>query len=147
MAPKHYILRTSWVVGRGDNFVRTMVDLANKNISPTVVSDQIGRLTFTSELVRAIDHLLTNQVAYGTYNISNEGPSASWADITREIFNILGRDDLTVTDTTTKEYYQDKPGIAPRPLQSTLDLSKIQSVGFISSNWQENLKEYLTNEN
>jgi dTDP-4-dehydrorhamnose 3,5-epimerase/reductase len=58
LAPKHYILRTSWVIGEGNNFVRTMLGLGQKGISPTVVADQIGRLTFTSELVRAIDHLL-----------------------------------------------------------------------------------------
>ncbi len=147
LTPKHYTLRTSWVIGEGNNFVRTMAGLAEKDISPTVVHDQIGRLTFTSELVRAIDHLLTNQAPFGTYNVSNSGDSASWADITREIFKNLGRDDLTVTDTTTEEYYKGKSGIAPRPLQSTLDLSKIQTTGFKPRDWQENLVEYLKGEN
>ena len=86
LAPKHYILRTSWVIGEGKNFVRTMIGLGQKGIAPTVVADQIGRLTFTSELVRAIDHLLSNLAPYGTYNVSNGGGAASWADITREIF-------------------------------------------------------------
>src|SRR4051812_14218213 len=54
LAPKHYILRTSWVIGEGKNFVRTMLSLGERGISPKVVADQIGRLTFTSELVRAI---------------------------------------------------------------------------------------------
>lgn len=143
LAPKFYILRTSWVIGEGKNFVRTMTQLAEKDISPTVVHDQIGRLTFTSELVRAIDHLLTNNVAYGTYNVSNGGESVSWADITRAIFELLGRNDLKVTNTTTAEYFAGKTGIAPRPLQSTLSLDKIQASGFKSTNWQENLKTYL----
>lgn len=144
LSPKHYILRTSWVIGEGKNFVRTMLGLAEKNISPTVVSDQIGRLTFTSELVRAIDHLLQNKSPYGTYNLSNEGEPASWADITREIFKLAGREDLTVTDITTAEYYKDKEGIAPRPLQSTLSLEKIHSIGFASTTWQEELKKYVS---
>ena len=59
LAPKHYILRTSWIIGEGKNFVRTMLELGKKGVNPSVVSDQIGRLTFTSELVRAIDHLLS----------------------------------------------------------------------------------------
>ncbi len=143
LAPKHYLLRTSWVIGEGNNFVRTMAGLAQKDISPTVVHDQVGRLTFTNELVRAIDHLLTNNHAYGTYNVSNSGESASWADITRQIFKVLGRDDLTVTNTTTQEYFKDKQGIAPRPLQSTLDLSKIQATGFASKDWKEDLAKYL----
>jgi dTDP-4-dehydrorhamnose 3,5-epimerase len=168
LAPKFYILRTSWVIGEGKNFVRTMVSLAEKNISPTVVHDQIGRLTFTSELVRAIDHLLfgkseinekkindkvtkqetgnrKNAFPYGTYNVTNDGESVSWADVTRAIYGLLGRDDLTVSNTTTVEYFAGKPGIAPRPLQSTLDLSKIQQTGFSSIDWRDDLANYLKN--
>ncbi|MFO0971798.1 MAG: NAD(P)-dependent oxidoreductase [Candidatus Saccharimonadales bacterium] len=146
LAPKHYILRTSWVIGDGNNFVRTMLGLGKKGISPTVVGDQIGRLTFTSELVRAIDHLLTAQAAYGTYNLSNGGESASWADITREIFKLGGFTELTVTDTSTEEYFASKPEAAPRPLQSTMDLSKIEATGFTLTDWQTELKAYIENE-
>lgn len=143
IAPKHYILRTSWVIGDGPNFVRTMVGVAEKDISPTVVSDQVGRLTFTDTLVDAIAHLLAAKVEFGTYNVSNDGNPASWAEITREIFKQLGRDDLSVTDTTTAEYFASKEGIAPRPLQSTLSLDKIKATGFTPANWQEELKKYL----
>ena len=143
---KHYILRTTWVIGEGKNFVRTMLGLAEKGISPTVVADQIGRLTFTSELVRAIDYLLTNQSPYGTYNVTNDGPLASWAEITRKIFNLAGYDNLTVTDTTTAEYFADKEGIAPRPLGSDMSLEKIHSTGFISQNWQDELEKYINKE-
>ena len=143
--PKHYLLRTSWVIGDGKNFVRTMLSLAGKGVSPTVVADQIGRLTFTSELVRAIDHLLSNNAKAGTYNVSNGGDSVSWAEITREIFKLAGAD-LTVTDTTTAEYFAGKEGIAPRPLKSTLDLKKIQATGFEPRDWREDLKEYIEKE-
>lgn len=140
---KHYILRTSWVIGDGKNFVRTMMGLAERDISPTVVHDQIGRLTFTSELVRAIGHLLTSGANYGIYNVSNSGKPASWADITRNIFNQLGRDDLTVTNTTTAEYYAGKENIAPRPLQSMLELGKIQATGFVPADWEHDLEQYI----
>lgn len=141
-AAKHYIFRTSWVVGEGKNFVRTMLDLADKNIPPTVVSDQIGRLTFTSELVKAINHFLDRTPNYGTYNISNDGEAVSWAAITRSIFNIVNRSDLTVTDITTHDYFASKENIAPRPLNSTLDLSKINAVGFKPQDWLVALKAY-----
>ncbi len=55
---RHYLLRTSWVIGDGHNFVRTMAGLAERGVSPSVVDDQHGRLTFTAELARAIRHLL-----------------------------------------------------------------------------------------
>jgi len=145
IVPKHYVLRTSWVIGEGKNFVRTMLDLGQKGIAPTVVADQIGRLTFTSELVRAIDHLLKTGSPFGTYNVSNDGGTASWADITRRIFQIAGFD-LNVTDTTTAEYFADKPGIAPRPLSSVLDLSKLQSTGFESRDWDIDLEMYVNRE-
>jgi dTDP-4-dehydrorhamnose 3,5-epimerase len=145
LLPKFYILRTSWVIGEGNNFVRTMLGLGQKGINPSVVSDQIGRLTFTSELVRAIDHLLTSQAPSGTYNVSNEGPSVSWADITRKIFE-LAEFAQTVTDITTAEYYKDKESIAPRPLLSTLDLTRIQSSGFTSTDWEADLKNYIAKE-
>lgn len=145
-APKHYILRISWLIGDGNNFVRTMLGLGKKSVSPTVVADQVGRLTFTSELVKAIDHLLTSQAAFGTYNVSNGGESASWAEITREIFKLGGFDTLSVTDTTTEAYFAGKPGIAPRPLQSTLDLSKLEATGFTSTDWHKDLEAYIASE-
>ncbi len=145
LAPKFYILRTSWVIGEGKNFVHTMLDLGQKGINPNVVADQIGRLTFTSELVRAIDHLLTKNPDYGTYNVSNSGEPTSWADITRNIFELAGYENK-VTDTTTAEYYAGKEGIAPRPLQSSLSLDKLKSTGFVSTDWADNLRQYIQKE-
>lgn len=140
---RFYLLRTTWVIGEGKNFVRTMLGLAEKNISPTVVHDQIGRLTFTSELVRIIDHLLSTQAPFGTYNATNDGPLESWADITRRIFELAGRNDLTVTNTTTAEYFAGKDGIAPRPLGSDMSLNKLHSTGFTSRDWTHDLKDYI----
>jgi dTDP-4-dehydrorhamnose reductase len=145
LAPKHYILRTSWVIGEGNNFVRTMLGVAHKGINPTVVADQIGRLTFTSELVRAINHLLTSGAEGGTYNVTNGGKSASWADITRRIYELAGLENAVI-DTTTTEYYVGKENIAPRPLQSELDLSKLAATGFTSVDWETDLRKYIEKE-
>ena len=145
LVPKHYILRTSWVIGEGNNFVRTMISLGHKGIAPTVVADQVGRLTFTSELARIIDHLIKTTPNYGTYNSTNSGDPAGWADVARKIFK-LGGFDLQVTDTTTAEYFANKPGTAPRPLNSVLDPTKLDQTGFVSHDWQEDLKTYITKE-
>jgi dTDP-4-dehydrorhamnose 3,5-epimerase len=143
IVPKQYTLRTTWLIGEGKNFVRTMLGLAEKGVSPTVVADQVGRLTFTSELVRAIDHLLTAQAPYGTYNVTNDGTPASWADITREIFAVAGYSTLTVTNTTTADYFAQKPGVAPRPLESEMALDKLHATGFTSRDWRDDLREYI----
>jgi dTDP-4-dehydrorhamnose 3,5-epimerase len=143
--PKHYIVRVSWLIGDGNNFVRTMLGLGAKGIEPKVVADQVGRLTFATELVRGIDHLLSTEAPFGTYNLSNEGQPTSWADVTRAVFEYAGYN-LQVFDTTTEEYFADKPEAAKRPLQSTLALDKIESTGFTPHDWRDDLKAYIRKE-
>jgi len=143
--PKHYLLRTSFVIGEGKNFVRIMLELGKKGINPAVIADQSGRLTFTSELVRAIDHLLSKQAPSGTYNVSNGGEPTSWAGLTREIFRLAGYANQ-VSDTTTEAYYKDKAETAQRPLNSVLDLAKIEATGFQPKDWHEDLADYVKKE-
>ena len=143
--PKHYIFRTDSVVGDGKNFVRTMLDLAKKGVEPTVVADQVIRPTFTVELAKAIKFLADKSADFGIYNLTNEGEAVSWADFTRAIFKEAGFD-LKVNDTTLAEYAAGKPNFAPRPLNSVLDLSKIESVGFTPKDWRVDLSEYVKKE-
>ncbi len=141
--PRHYIARTTWVVGEGKNFIEIMKSLAVKGVEPSVVNDQIGRLTFTDDLANGIVHLIETNAPYGTYNITNDGQSVSWADIAKKTFELSGYNPDSVSGVTTAEYYADKKGIAPRPLQSTLNIAKIQSTGFAPREWDVALREYL----
>ena len=141
--PRHYLLRTSWVIGDGHNFVRTMAALAEKGVSPSVVSDQIGRLTFAGELSRATRHLVDARAAYGTYNVSNGGPATSWADLAKSVFELCGREPGDVTPVTTAEYVGDKPGISPRPQHSTMSLAKLRATGFEPEDALVALRRYL----
>lgn len=141
--PKHYLVRTSWVIGEGKNFVLTMKSLAERDIKPSVVNDQIGRLTFTTDLAAGIKHLIDTQAPYGTYNLSNEGQPASWADIAKKVYEAVGKSAGDITPVSTAEYYKDKEDIAPRPLQSTLDLAKIKATGFVPDDWDKALHHYL----
>jgi dTDP-4-dehydrorhamnose 3,5-epimerase len=129
LAPRHYLLRTSWVIGDGKNFVRTMQMLAGNGVSPSVVDDQVGRLTFTGELSRATHHLLDSGSPYGTYNLSNSGPVTSWCDLAQEVFRLSGRSADDVSPVSTAEYTAGKD-TAPRPSNSVLDLAKIEATGF-----------------
>lgn len=142
LVPRRYLLRTSWVVGDGKNFVRTMLDLARRGVNPAVVSDQIGRPTFTAELARAIDHLHLVRAAYGTYNVSNGGPPVSWAGFAREIYRRAGLPN-TVADITTAAYNAGAGGVAPRPLASSLALDKLEATGFAPRDWRQDLEDYL----
>ena len=140
---KHYIIRTSWVIGDGRNFVNIMQDLAARGVRPSVVNDQIGRLTFTDTLARGIKHLLEIGAPYGTYNLTNEGQPASWADIAKIVFEKSGKSPSDVQPVSTAEYFTDKPNTAKRPLQSTLDLTKIEKTGFIPEDWRDKLDKLL----
>lgn len=139
---KHYLVRTSWVVGDGANFVATMASLADRGISPTVVDDQVGRLTFTADLAAGIAHLLSTGAPYGTYNLSNTGRSQSWADIAADIFELRGRDRGDVTPVSTETYAAGK-AMAPRPPHSTLTLDKLRATGFVPAPQKVRLREFV----
>ncbi|WP_210438937.1 sugar nucleotide-binding protein [Nocardioides xinjiangensis] len=147
LAPRHYVLRTSWVIGEGRNFVRTMQALAEKGVSPSVVEDQVGRLTFTEELVRATRHLLETGAAFGTYHVSNGGPAMSWREVAQAVFARSGRRAEDVSGTTTTAYAegvfaQGNP-FAPRPLNSAMSLDKLRATGFEPEDAMAALDRYL----
>lgn len=141
IAPRHWIVRTSWVIGDGGNFVRTMASLAERGVAPTVVADQVGRPTFSDDLATAI--LALTEQPSGTYHLTNTGAPTSWADLARDVFRLTGYDPGAITPVGTSEYFADKPGAAPRPLNSVLDLSKADACGVGLPAWQGSLERYL----
>ena len=151
--PRHYILRSSWVIGDGHNFVKTMAALSDRCADPddslghvSVVDDQLGRLTFTQDMARAIFHLLDTHAAYGTYGCTGSGAVRSWADIARAVFQQRNGNGDAVRPVTTAEYYASAKGpIAPRPVHSALSLHKLEAAGFHMPDWEEELQEYLSN--
>jgi dTDP-4-dehydrorhamnose reductase len=140
---RHYLIRTTWVVGEGGNFVRTMASLADRGISPSVVDDQIGRPTFTADLAAGIHHLIEVGAPFGTYNLTNDGDPVSWADLAAAVFEARGRSADDVRRVSTADYFADKPQAAPRPLNSVLDLGKLTATGFRPRDWRDGLREYL----
>ncbi len=142
--PRHYIVRTSWLIGDGSNFVNTMCSLAARGVDPSVVDDQTGRLTFTTELAKAIHHLLETGAPYGIYNVTGSGPAMSWADVARQTFALCGHDPGRVSGVSTTEYFANSSdSIAPRPAVSVLDLTKIESTGFRPADSSVILAEYV----
>jgi dTDP-4-dehydrorhamnose 3,5-epimerase len=142
VVPRHYLVRTSWVIGDGNNFVRTMASLAARGIEPSVVNDQTGRLSFTQDIAAGIRHLLETGAPYGAYNLSNDGEPQSWADIAGEVFELVGASRGAVTGVSTEEYFRGKT-VSPRPLNSSLELEKIKATGFTVPPAAERLRGYL----
>lgn len=157
--PRHYILRSSWVIGDGHNFVKTMKALSDRVSKGelekvTVVDDQIGRLTFTDDMARAIFHLLgyrqgdmepTEPATYGTYDLTCGGDSVSWYEIARTVFDLANGNGDKVQPVSTAEYYENVNGpTAPRPGHSTLDLTRIEHAGYVPRDWKSGLDSYMT---
>lgn len=144
LVPRHYVLRTSWVIGDGANFVRTMRQLAERGIDPRVVTDQVGRLTFADDLAAAIVHLLATDAPSGTYNVTGAGPARTWADIARDVFRLTGHDPNRIEPVTTQTYLAGVNGPhAARPRNSMLDLTKVGAAGFVPRAADAALVDYL----
>lgn len=136
ISTKAYIIRTSWVFGEfGKNFVFTMQRLAETHSRLTVVSDQVGRPTWTRTLAEFMLHLTATHQEYGIYHLSNEG-QCSWYEFATEI---LKDTSVEVAPVTSKEY----PQKAYRPKHSVMDLSKAKATGFNIPTWQEALEEFM----
>lgn len=141
---RHYIIRTSWVIGDGRNFVRSMLSFAAGGVNPSVVDDQFGRLTLTSEIARAIRHLIGTRAPYGTYNVSGSGSVSSWADVARRAFSLVGEDPDRVNAVSTAAYSSNASTVvAPRPASSVLNLTKIESTGFTPADADDMLRNFV----
>lgn len=60
------------------------------------------------------------------------------------VYASTGHDPADVTPVTTAQYFRDTPH-APRPADSTLDLSKITATGFTPTDWRVGLALHLAN--
>lgn len=138
---RHFILRTAWLYGEGKNFVRTMLQLAEKNETVEVVADQYGTPTWSMELAKAIVYLLPTD-NYGTFHATCEG-ECNWADFAREIFRLAGKS-TKVEGITTEIYDKKFPGQANRPAYSVLDNDMFDmTTQFRFAAWEDAIAQYL----
>jgi dTDP-4-dehydrorhamnose reductase len=133
--PRHYVVRTSWVLGaHGGNFVRTMLRLGRERGAVAVVADQTGSPTFTFDLAPAIRRLAVTG-RYGTYHLTNSG-TTTWYDLARATFEEAGLD-VEVSPTDTASY----AAPAPRPAYSVLDNLMARLTGLPPlPHWRDSLR-------
>ena len=135
--PKHYIVRTAWLYGDGNNFAKTMINLSKKLDEIRVVNDQIGTPTSTVDLARVIIKLIEEK-NYGIFHCTCKGV-CSWYDFAREIFTIKGIT-TKLTPCTTEEY----GSATKRPKYSVLRNYMLElTTGDITRDWKEAIAEYL----
>ena len=137
---KHFIIRTAWLYGEGNNFVRTMLKLAQTNPELNVVGDQFGSPTSTKDLAKAIIELIHTSY-YGTYHGTCEG-QCSWYDFACKIFE-LKNIEVKVNKVTSEEFIRP----ASRPKYSVLDNFMLKLYGLNKfRHWEEALADYLETE-
>ncbi len=142
-ADRFYIIRTAWLYGDGKNFVRTMLKLSETHDEVSVVDDQFGNPTSTTELARAIRSLLPTD-NYGLFHGTCEGIT-SWSEFAGEIFSLAGLP-TKVREVSTKEYLLGHPQSAPRPAYSALENRMLKLTdGYTFADWKYALKMYLGN--
>ncbi|MFS0661277.1 dTDP-4-dehydrorhamnose reductase [Niallia alba] len=135
---KYFIVRISWVFGiNGNNFIKTMLRLAETRNELNVVGDQYGSPTYTFDLAKLLLDMVETE-KYGVYHASNEG-YITWADFAKEIFQVAGKN-VKVNSITTEEY----PTKAVRPKNSRMSKDKLEKNGFSSlPAWQDALTRYI----
>ncbi|HEY3170160.1 MAG TPA: dTDP-4-dehydrorhamnose reductase [Thermoanaerobaculia bacterium] len=139
-SPGALVVRASWLFGRGGwNFIEAILKQANDGKRElTVVDDQRGRPTATTDLSEAVLALLAAG-ASGVFHFANRG-EVTWHDFAQEILLLSGYDDVRVLPTTSAALARP----AARPAYSVLDTSKYESAtGRGIRHYREPLIEYL----
>lgn len=117
------IIRTSWVYSKfGNNFVKTMLSLAETRDEISVVADQIGSPTNAADLAEAILNILpqVSNKSVELFHYSNEGV-CSWYDFAKAIFEIK-EISIKVKPIESAQY----PTTAERPFYSVLNKQMIK---------------------
>lgn len=150
VAPRSAVFRTAWVYSPfGNNFLKTMLRLAETRDELGVVADQTGTptsaLDIADGLLAVSERLLSTNTdpkdtdLFGVFHMSGTG-KAVWADFAEEIFTIskeLGGPSARVNRITTKEF----PTPARRPANSLLNCDRLERVyGVKLPNWEESVR-------
>lgn len=148
---KHIILRVSWVFGEhGNNFVKTMLRLAEQRDELSIVDDQFGAPTSANAISACLLDILDNdqfhqtQCPWGVYNLQSD-PGVTWYGFAQEIFHQaqhlgLIHKSMKLNPIPSSEF----PTPVKRPANSKLNGAKLQqNFEILPANWPSDLSEML----
>jgi len=140
---RHFVVRSSALfgvagsMGKGTNFVETMIRLGKERDELRVVDDQVFSPTYTRDLADKIAELMVTE-HYGTFHVTNRG-ACSWYEFAVEILRLA--DITTPVVPITSDMYPQK---AARPRYSVLDNFHLRLLGIDDMrSWQEALVGYV----
>ena len=135
---KHFIVRSTWVYGKGSNFITNFLQRAKEGGEIAVASDQFGSPTSANELARFLLHLVHTS-EYGTYHATNRGICSRYA-FAEEILKMTGKQvTLQPVPTVMDELSKVRPAYA---VLDNFIMSMVPVYDF--PQWQDSLREYLT---
>jgi len=145
----HLILRTSWVYSPfGNNFVKTMLQLAVDREEISIVDDQIGNPTSALDIAEGLMDALKKwedgcEVGIGeTFHLAGSG-ATSWAEFAEKIFSI-SEEFSGPTCSVRRIPSTDYPTSAKRPANSCLNSSKYEKCfGYRAPHWSVSLCRVL----
>ena len=135
---KHFIVRSTWVYGKGSNFITNFLQRVEAGGEIAVASDQFGSPTSANELARFLLHLVHTSEC-GTYHATNRGICSRYA-FAEEILKMTGKQvTLQPVPTLMDELSKVRPAYA---VLDNFIMSMVPVYDF--PQWQDSLREYLT---
>lgn len=138
LAHRYFLIRTSWVFGKGNtNFVKKVIEWSKAKNEVKVVTDQVASPTYTIDLAKASLDLLDTGL-FGLYHVTNSGSCSryEWAEY------ILGKMKWKGKLIPAKSRDFDTP--AERPLYSVLDpFTTTDSIRYSLPPWQDATDRFL----
>ena len=131
---RHYVVRTAWLYGaNGRCFPKTIARVARERGAVSVVDDQVGQPTWTSDVADLVVRLVEADAAPGTYHATSSG-QCSWFELARAVVASAGLDPAVVTPTSSDAFVRP----APRPAYSVLGHGALERAGVAPiGDWRE----------
>lgn len=134
---KHFIIRSNWVYGTGNNFVNRVLASADEGQALSVAEDQYGSPTSARDLARIILYLIrTNE--YGTYHATCKGVCSRY-EFAKEVLRLSGKkEQLNPVPTPQSDLS------SARPAYAVLDNFILRIIDvYDMPDWKESLAEFM----
>ena len=134
---KHFIIRSNWVFGKGNNFVNRVLEAADQGRALAVAEDQYGSPTSAKDLARIILHLIrTNE--YGTYHATCQGVCNRY-EFAKEILRLAGKEEQLNPVPTSQSDLS-----SARPAYAVLDNFILRIIDvYEMPGWKDSLEEFM----
>jgi dTDP-4-dehydrorhamnose reductase len=125
---RYYILRTSWVYGQGNNFIKTILKLAQERESLRIIQDQYGVPTSGEWLAQITLQLISSDIGSGIYHAVPDGKT-NWHALGTQVIDYaqsLGAPIMVTPENIFPIPASEYPLPAPRPLNSCLNHERLK---------------------